>query len=213
MILEEKFVRHIKKILQKIIKNNPWYKLPYAIPIGLLRDVIYYVCTYFFNIFIKENKNKKPIIGFSNLYYTGNPRAVFEYMLKNEHNYEIYWLAPNSKSIKDVEKAGGKAFNYKDLFGIPYFLKTDIWVVAHKGYDIPFLPHKNYKIIQLWHGVGEKHVQHSQKEFEKYDVWCSPSEYIKQKHVELWKVTKEKFYVTGYARMDMLYKNLKKPKQ
>ena len=100
------------------------------------------------------------------------------------------------------------------IFGIPYFLKTDVWVVAHKGKVIPLLPHKNYKVIQLWHSSGGiKGVAHRKEDFDMFDAWCVSSEYAKKRHTELWNAPQEKIYVTGSARTDLLNNYLKTKKE
>jgi len=197
----------IKNQIKRAIKENSKFKL---LPIVLM-IFLQQICSLFIYYFIKNRKKKKPIIGFSNLYYNGNPKAVFEYLQKNDR-YEIFWAANNIQTLKEVRKNGGKAFikNILDgIIGLPYFLKADIWVIAHKGHDILPLPHKNYKSIQLWHAVGTKGISHTKKTFDEYDAWCVSSDYSKSKYMELWDVPSEKLYVTGFAEMDAFAKYLK----
>lgn len=194
--------------IQKVKKENSLLKLPPIIFLILFRSV----CSNFLYFFIKNRKNVKPIVGFSNIYYNGNPRAVFESMLKNNDDYEIFWYAFNLKSLKDVRKAGGKVFYKKGILGIPYFLKADLWVIAHIGRDIPQLPHKNYKVIQLWHAVGTKGITHTKETFDNYDAWCVSSDFSKNKYIELWDAPPEKLFVTGFAEMDLLFNHLKSEK-
>lgn len=205
----------IKKIIQQTLKENSLIKFPAITIIILKKYIVPYIFTNLLYIFIKKNKNSKPTIGFSNLYYNGHPRAIFEYILKHKKdNYEIFWIAMNSRTIKDVRKAGGTAFKINGLLGIPYFLKTDLWVVAHKGRDIPFLPHKDYKIIQLWHSsVGMKGIKHFKEDFEFYDNWLVSSEFSKKRYMELWNAPENKLSVTGSARTDTLYNYFKIPKE
>ena len=205
-------MRDIKKILQNTLKNGAFLGLPIRIFKILLRYILPYLVSSFVYPFIRKRKKTKPIIGFSNVYYNGNPRAVFEYMLKHEDKYEIFWTAMNSKSLKDVKKSGGKVFLRDGILGISYFLKADIWVIAHKGRDIPFLPHKNYKIIQLWHALGTKGIPHNKETFEEFDAWCVASDFSKNKYIELWDAPSEKLFVTGFAEMDALFNHLKTEK-
>jgi len=205
-----------KELLSQLRKNLQFnsYKPFIVILFIFILHIVQYLCSYFFSIFIKQIKNDKPIIGFSNIYYNGNPRAVFEYMLKNDKNFDIFWAAKNIKSIKEVRNIGGKVFLINSLFGIPYFLKTDIWIVSHGGMgNIPYIPHRNYKLIQLKHGVGPKGTVHSKEEFDKYDAWCVSSEFIKKRHIELWDAPPKKIISTGFARMDMLFNYLREDKK
>ena len=166
---------------------------------------------------VKKNKlgdKKRIVVGFSNIYYTGNPRAVFEYMMQHPDKYDVFWVAKNWRTVKDVKKTGGKVFYIYGLLGIPYFLKADVWVLAHTGIgNIPFLPHKNYKLIQTWHGVGPKPIGRKAEDYDPYDVWCVPSIFCKKREIEIYKAPEEKIKVTGMARLDTLHKYLKLPKQ
>ena len=197
----------IKDQIKRAIKENSKFKSSAIVLIIFLQQI----CSNFIYQFIKKRKKKKPIIGFSNLYYNGNPKAVFEHLQKND-KYEIFWAAHNIQTIKEIRKFGGKVFkkNLPDgIIGLSYFLQADIWVIAHKGYDIPSMPHKNYKIIQLWHAVGTKGLPHTKKTFDGYDAWCVSSDYSKNKYIELWDAPSEKLCVTGFAEMDTLARHLK----
>ena len=206
----------IDNLREEIIKKNAeesYFNIFLIVLSTLIRRIISYLSSKFLYLLIKNHKKSRPVIGFSNIYYNGNTRAVFEYMLKQEDKYEIFWVANHLKTIRDVKRSGGKAFFIDGLFGIPYFLRADIWVIAHKGRDIPFLPHKNYKIIQLWHGISPKGSNHPKEDFEIYDVWCLPSKYIKQRFIQLWGAPENKLYVTGFPRMDRLYNYLEEPRE
>jgi len=92
---------------------------------------------------------------------------------------------------------------------LKWFLNTDVWIRSHPGLDVfSFLPHKNYKLIQLWHGVGPKGIHHTLQDYEMHDIWCLASEYSKQRHIELWNAPEARLKVTGFAEMDMLYNYL-----
>lgn len=208
MNIKETSLSDIKESIKQMINENSLFKLPPVIIIILFQYILPHTCSNIIYIFTKKRKKRKTTIGFSNLYYTGNPRAVFECILKNNGKYEIFWVARNLRTIKDVQKAGGKSFFINGFLGIYRFLKTDLWIIAHTGRDIPFLPHKNFRIIQLWHGIGPKGISPSKKDYDKYDAWCVASEYSKQRHIELWDAPNEKIIVTGYAEMDRLLQYL-----
>lgn len=98
--------------------------------------------------------------------------------------------------------------------GISTFLRTDIWLVAHLGVrDIPSIPHRNYKMIQLWHAVGSKAVGVVKRHFEKYDIWCVSSDFIKQRCIDLRGAPHERLYVSGFARIDTLLNYLRRPRK
>ncbi|RLF57196.1 MAG: hypothetical protein DRN25_06920, partial [Thermoplasmata archaeon] len=72
----------------------------------------------------KRKTTDKVVVGFSNLYYNGNPKAVFEYMLKYPEKYEVFWLARNFSTIRKLRREKKKVFFINGFFGIPIFLKT-----------------------------------------------------------------------------------------
>ncbi|GAG41638.1 unnamed protein product, partial [marine sediment metagenome] len=161
----------------------------------------------------KRTMKGKPIIGFSSIYFNGNTRAIFEYMQTNLDEYDVFWVAKNLSTFRHVKKTGGKVFLMNGLLGLPYFLKTDVWIVAHSGLgNIPLLSKKNYKIVQTWHGIGPKGLNLNNL-YEKYDAWCVTSDFSKQRHIELWNAPPKKIYITGFAEMDRLYRYLKHSKK
>lgn len=186
------------------------------LPIWLIKLSIFYIllrCLFFF--MRKKKKDEKVILAFDGYYYNGNVRAVYELIMqKYADKYECYWVARNYKTFKDVRKRGGRVFMAYSLLGLPWYLKTDVWLRVQTGIGIfSLLPHKNYKVIQLKHGVGPKGTMPSQHDFEMHDAWCVSSQFIKKRHVELWNAPPEKLYATGFARMDLLLKYLKMPKE
>ena len=196
---------NIKQSIVYFRKQQSLLYLPFKIIIILLQ----YICSHILHILIgEEDKKEKKIVGFSNIYYNGNPRAVFEWIQKYySEKYEIFWVAKNLRTLKDVKKSGGKVFHVYSILGLPYFLKTDVWVLAHTGIgNLPFLSQKNFKKIQLWHGVGYKGHKHSRSRLDYvfYDAWCTSSPWTKKRHIKLWDAPIKKLFVTGYARLDRL---------
>ncbi len=179
--------------------------------LGFIQSIFSHILYLFLKEKIKKEKesDSKIVVGFNNLYYNGNPRAVYEYMKEFPDKYKCFWFVKNWKTYKDVKKNGGLAYFKNGICGIPMFLRTDVWVVAHNSFQrIPLIPHKNYKTIMIWHGIGYKarKGQNISKLFSNYDVLCTSSEWIKKRRAEVWNVPLEKIYATGYPRLDRLLK-------
>ncbi len=165
----------------------------------------------------KPIKKTKKIIIFTNLYYTGNPRAVYERMLEREDvrkKYEVYWMTSNLNEFLKLRREGKPVLYKHGLLSIRTYLAADLWVLAHRGaINFPTILQSQYrslKKLQLWHGVGPKGTDFTGA-YDEFDGWCMSSEFIKKKHIELWSAPPHKLYVTGFARLDRLLKYLQTP--
>ena len=165
----------------------------------------------------KPVKKDRKIVIFTNLYYTGNPRAVYERMLERKdtrQKYDIYWMTSNLNEFFKLRKEGKPVLYKHGLLSIRTYLSADLWVLAHIGaMNFPAIlqfQYRSLKKLQLWHGVGPKGADFTGS-YDEFDAWCMPSEFIKKKHIELWNAPPQKLYVTGFARLDQLLKYLQTP--
>lgn len=151
--------------------------------------------------FIRVRKKKdKIIVGFTNLHYSDNSKAVFERMKDYSEKFDYYWIARSIKTFLDVRRTGEKVvYQYFPFTAIYHLINTDVFVTSDAL--LPFLFQHRPKVVQLWHGMSPKGVG---RDFDGADALCVASEFAKQRHIELWNVPLEKIYVTGYARMDGL---------
>lgn len=161
----------------------------------------------------KKSSKKKKIIIFTNLYYTGNPRTVFERILEDpslREKYEVYWMAQQLSTFFDLRKNSIPVLYKNGLLGIKKYINADLWVLAHRGaWNVPFfMQNKFNKIpkIQLWHGVGPKGITFKTEDYKNYLAFCVPSEFIKKRHVELWNAPVDRIHVTGEPKIDYLLK-------
>ena len=84
----------------------------------------------------KPIKKSKKIIIFTNLYYTGNPRAVYERMLERKDTrkkYDVYWMTSNIKEFLKLHREGKPVLYKHGLLSIKTYLAADLWVLAHIG--------------------------------------------------------------------------------
>ena len=212
--MEGSFIENIQMTLY-------WY-LRHEKPVSLKNyfflffNIFQIVCLFLLSKFIRDNRKKdgKIVIGFSNLYFNGNTRAVFEYVQNHLEKYEVFWFADDFNSLQKVRKSGSKAFLKNGILGIPYFYKADVWITGRTGgINIPALPHKKYITIQLFHGIGVKPKHRKKNYYAPYDVWCLPSTYSKKRQIELYNAPSHKIQVTGFPRIDSLVKYLDYPKE
>jgi len=163
-------------------------------------------------LFLKKqitNRNEKPVIAFTSVYFNGNARAVFEYMTeKLEGKYSCYWIARNMVTFKYLRKLKKPVVYLYFPFTASNLVANTSVLVTNDSY-LRFIFGKKIKTVQLWHGEGGKGAS-------KPDIpgiQCVPSQYIKERYIELWNIDPEKLFVTGYARMDFLYRYLNTPRE
>ncbi|WP_162007682.1 CDP-glycerol glycerophosphotransferase family protein [Aciduliprofundum sp. MAR08-339] len=165
------------------------------------------------------SKKDKKIVIFTNLYYTGNPRAVYERMLEDSKlrkKYEIYWMAPQLSTFFELRKKKLPVLYKHGLLSVKKYMNADLWVLAHKGaWNVPFFLQSKYKSLpklQLWHGVGPKGIHNTQEDYKIHKGWCVPSEFVKMRHIKIWNAPPNKLYVTGEAKIDHLLYLLNLPR-
>ncbi|MBR0351176.1 MAG: CDP-glycerol glycerophosphotransferase family protein [Clostridia bacterium] len=88
--------------------------------------------------------------------FSGNSKALFEDMVKNNSNYELIWFCKDKKNAEKLNNIGINAICDKDEGFIEEFNKTKIIINTHDYYmDIK----KDYQVfINLWHGLGPKKI-------------------------------------------------------
>jgi len=164
-------------------------------------------------LFLKKqitNRNERPVIAFTSIYFNGNARAVFEYMTeKFEGKYNCFWIARNITTYKHLRKLKKPVVYLYFPFVAPNLVANTSALVTNDSYLLFLFPNKP-KTVQLWHGEGPKGITPS---YEGCDAWCVPSEFIKERHFQLWKAPKEKLYVCGAPRLDTLNNYLMKSKE
>ena len=199
-------------MINKFRKLIFWYSKEQSLilfPLILIQMGLWFVLSRITANLIHKREMNKIVLGFTSLYYNGNSRAVYELMMKYPEKYYCYWIARNIKSFKDVKKQGGNVvYVYFPFTGIDYILNTDA-IVTNDSY-LTFLFPKKYIKIQLWHGEGPKGIAPN---YEDCDIWCVPSEFIKERHNRLWGAPLEKLRVCGSPRIDMLNNYLHQPRK
>ena len=168
----------------------------------------------------KPLKKDKKIIIFTNLYYTGNPRAVYERMFEREdlkEKYEVYWMTSNLDEYLRMKKEGLPVLYKHGLLSVKTYKNANLWVLAHRGaINLPPVIQSQYfkvRKIQLEHGVGPKATKGEDRGYHYYTATCVSSEFIRERHIKMWNAPAEKLFATGFARLDLLLNYLKRPKE
>lgn len=167
---------------------------------------------------------KKNLIIFESFHgkqYSDNPRAIYEYLVKNRKNtYKMYWsvdknyihVFSNRKEVKYVKK-----------FSIKWFYlcaRAEFWVVNTRlPLWVPKPKHTTY--VQTWHGTPlkrlgvdieevhmpgtntERYKRNFVNEAKKWDYLISPNAYSTEIFKRAFQF-KNKMIETGYPRNDFL---------
>jgi len=161
--------------------------------------------------------------------YTCSPKAIYEYMLKDERfkDYTFIWafkqtskyrpmLEKNPRTI--VVKVGGSQFR-------KYMATAKYWIFNYKLDDY-LTPKKNQIFLQCWHGTPLKRLGNDLKHFDnvlntmegmkkrynieakKFSYFISPSKFATERFTSAWnlkEIGKENIIVEqGYPRNDFL---------
>ncbi|HDR7867667.1 TPA: CDP-glycerol glycerophosphotransferase family protein [Bacillus wiedmannii] len=191
------------------IKNHPIVKK--------ICKAIFLFCSY-----LPPRKKMILFESYSGKQYSCNPRAIYEYMLKNNMNFEMIWSV--NKAYQEQFKKDGVP--YVKRFSIRWFIllaRSKYWVTNSR---MPlWLPKPKHTVyIQTWHGTPLKKLAGDMKEVhmpgtttEKYknnfhleaknwDYLLSPNKYSTDIFRRAFQFEKEVVEV-GYPRNDFLYQS------
>jgi CDP-glycerol glycerophosphotransferase (TagB/SpsB family) len=90
--------------------------------------------------------------------YADNTKFIYEYMLKNCPDYEIYWMTKNKKIYFEMKEKGLPVYMAKSLKGMLVQVRTK-YFFATLGYEDfnQFLWGGSY-LINCWHGIPLKKI-------------------------------------------------------
>ncbi|AWC34613.1 MULTISPECIES: CDP-glycerol glycerophosphotransferase family protein [Bacillus cereus group] len=154
--------------------------------------------------------------------YSCNPRAIYEYIVRNNMDFQIVWSV-NKNHTKQFDKEN---ISYVKRFSIRWFIllaRARYWVVNSR---MPlWLPKPKHTIyVQTWHGTPlkklagdmkevhmpgtttEKYKHNFHREAQNWDYLLSPNEYSTEIFKRAFQF-KKNIVEIGYPRNDFLYIN------
>ncbi len=152
--------------------------------------------------------------------FSDNARALFEYMLRNEYNrtYKLVWIVNDPKDYKKYNSISNVEFvswnwsltknelerdrYYRNLCLAKYIFFTDAYGFARN------CRHDQIR-IQLWHGCGFKTRINFSRCENRYEFMTVISDLYADIHQDIYGLRKEQLLITGYAKTDWLFGNLK----
>lgn len=129
--------------------------------------------------------------------WQGNPKALFLYMNQYHPNRELWWIADNEEQAEKVRRQGFRSVAMNSNQASILFGKADIYVVENYRERLPDAINPNIVILNLWHGVGLKHVEYG------VDLTSGVTQSIAKKYIRNFKYYRNNtLFVTTSAAME-----------
>lgn len=164
-------------------------------------------------------KNKIIFESFLGRGYNDSPKAISDYLITHDYDYNIYW------SINDPKKIDSEEFEVvkKPSIAYLYHLATAKYIITNSRMPKEFEKREGQKLIQTWHGtplkklvldMEENHFPATTKinyfinflsDVAKWDYLISPNEYSTKIFKRAFAFEGEIMEI-GYPRNDRLHK-------
>ncbi len=165
--------------------------------------------------------------------YSGNSKALFEYLLINKTDISVYWVTNDVKVFNILLAKSFPVIKKTSIEGIYLTFRSKIRFSCISNDDVNFWTGRNSIRVQLWHGIPLKKIGKSSKiglyrdvfqnktlykRLYKFQEWyiqasfiVSPSEYVKNySYVEAFDIQPDQIIILGDARLDTFVNNSKK---
>lgn len=153
--------------------------------------------------------------------YEDNSRALFEYVLQNKDaQIRSIWLTRNAEVADMLKGRGCEAYKTRSLKGMWAALRAGASFYTNGLIDFGLFPLVGgSKVVALWHGMGFKRIYNgnysgkslrAKKILDCFFSWTyrnitiSTSAYASKWLAEMFTLNKDKIFVTGQPRNDML---------
>lgn len=143
-----------------------------------------------------------------------NPRAVYDYLIKNNYNnkYKLIWIVKNisfcKKNYAEKNVVFLSRYNYSLLnrIRLGYYLSSAKWFIFSHPYWYKKY-NKKQIIINIWHGCPMKDTEKkpSYNSKEVFDYFLSTSAAISDWNLKALHCTKDMEFLCGYPRNDLLF--------
>lgn len=223
-IKEEFFQKAVKRLRKRSVRNllSRVYARVRKILFRLLKEG-----APLYSRFISCDDKTILFISFHGRGYSDNPKALHEYMLRDEafKDYKFVW-AINSHKKRGIELPSTKLINYGGVRYLYYLSKSKYWISNCKlpGY---VTKNDNQVYLQTWHGTPLKRLAFDilagedttfyrtemsfddmtktyAQDVEKYNYMIAPNRFCMEVFQSAFRINKERLIETGYPRNDCL---------
>ncbi len=141
--------------------------------------------------------------------FSGNAKALYEYMVKRyKNNMNYIWIVYNESSVELLKSNGINAILIGTDEFKKYISKTDVFFTTQGNLDGDKIKAKNSIYIELWHGVGPKPSGFAQKNpsIEDIEGYGNISEVVDYFIVpsDFWKVVWGAIFKVEFSRIKSL---------
>lgn len=163
----------------------------------------------FFVYFLFLRNKKKKVIGFADDLFEGNTKNIF---LSLQKTHECFWISNLDSTVLKLKRKNINAFSYFTL--LLKFTKVDAWVSSNSDRIPSLIKTRN---ISTDHGIPIKAFvgktkTHHKKTLNNY-FHLLPGKQTFNFYKNYYQISKEKLFITGYARNDDLFIKSKKEKK
>jgi len=161
--------------------------------------------------------------------YGDNSRALFEYLLKNQEDYQVYWLTKSKDVYARLKNEKIPVIYAGSLKGWIMCIRAGVVFINHAAGD--FIAHliNGSKQVILWHGLMIKTIGHDARKyrsnllrpqqkvlfffqrtimpyFHSYKPWLviNTSDFFSPFFRSAFRIEKNQIAITGYPRNDFL---------
>lgn len=215
----------LKKIVLKLSEKSVIIRNIIRKTFSLLKKISYKITT----IGVKIDSKIIIFCSFNGKSYSCSPKAIYEYMIKDEKykEYKFIWAFKDIKQYEELSKNKNTYLvNIDSKQYKKYLAAAKYWVFNYKIPDYLY-PKKEQIFIQCWHGTPLKrlgcdlihfdNILNTMKgmkkrykiEASKFNYFLSPSKFASEKFISAWnlkEIGKENIIVEkGYPRNDFLF--------
>lgn len=191
---------NIKNRLEYILKHNLMIQKIYKVTMSLFFQ--------FIGLFIKVDLK---MILFNSLgkKYNDSPKAIFEYMLKDDkyRDFKFVWALdkPEEYDIPNCKKIRMDTIEYFIIA-----LRSKYWVTCVNIERSLHFKKKQTKYLNTWHGIPLKLIGNAvgarnDFDFSDIDIFCYSSNYEKEIYKRDFNVKEKNLLLSGLPRNDELY--------
>ncbi len=123
-----------------------------------MKNLVSFLCYWIFSL-VPKNKNLWAFSGFGKRAYMDNSKYLFEWILENHPEINAKWFTVDNEVYRQLSSEGKPVVYMKSFQGVKYMSQAAIAVTDHfvmSDYDMRYGFNNRTKVVQLWHGVGNK---------------------------------------------------------